>query len=121
MVTIRERCYKFSLAIIGFLRSNEWDKFNMVLVNQLLRSATSIGANVIEAFGSTSRAEFKRYYSIALKSANETIYWLYLIRDSNQFNKHQNLTVLTGECRQIIRLLGASITTLKQKQQGKFT
>lgn len=51
-------------------------------LNQLIRSATSVGANLFEARASSSRLEFKKFYEIALKSANETKYWLCMLRDA---------------------------------------
>lgn len=115
MIPIKDRCYSFSLAVIKFLKSSDWDILNGVLLNQLLRSATSIGANVTEAQGSSSRAEFKRYYEIALRSANESLYWLNLIRDSNALNEHKHLRALIIECTEISKMLGAAVTKLKGK------
>lgn len=114
MIPIKDRCYAFSLGIIKFLRSSEWDRLNMVIANQLMRSATSIGANVTEASNSSSRLEFRRYYEIALKSSNESIYWLNLIRDSNGLNNNKDLSALIIECSEISKMLGASVKKLKQ-------
>lgn len=113
MIPIKERCYAFSIAIIKFLRSTEWDKLNMVLVYQLMRSATSIGANITEAPASSSRTEYRRYFEIALKSCNESIYWLNLIRDSNGLHNHKGLLALITECQEIAKMLGASVKKLK--------
>ena len=63
-----------------FFESGEMDSFSLVVVKQLMRSASSVGANVIEAKNSSSRLEFKRYYEIALKSCNESKYWICLLR-----------------------------------------
>jgi four helix bundle protein len=60
--------------MIKFLRSKKWDSLSLIVVKQLMCAAVSIGANVTEAKNSSSRTEFKRYYEIALKSANETKY-----------------------------------------------
>ncbi|MCC7379224.1 MAG: four helix bundle protein [Chitinophagaceae bacterium] len=78
---IKYRCYQFSLSVIRFLKSGKWDSLSLVMVKQLMRLASSVGANVIEAKNSSTRIEFKRYYEIVLKSCNESKYWICLLRD----------------------------------------
>jgi four helix bundle protein len=73
--------------MIKFLKSKKWDSLSLVIVKQLMRSSVSFGANVTEAKNSSSRLEFKRYYEIALKAANESKYWICLLRDG--FDKHR--------------------------------
>src|SRR3989344_1921429 len=79
---VKVRAYKFSLDIIRFVNQLPNKRAFWVIGDQLLRSATSIGANMIEAQASSSKREFIKFYEISLKSANETKYWLSLIRDS---------------------------------------
>ncbi len=79
---LKYRCYCFSIAIIKFLKELPEKKIYWVIFDQLLRSATSIGANIVEAKSSSSRKDFIKFYEIALKSANETKYWLILIKES---------------------------------------
>jgi len=79
---LRQRCYKFSLDIIAFTDTLPNKRSAWIITDQLIRSATSIGANLIEARASSSRLEFKKFYEIALKSANETKYWLNLLKDT---------------------------------------
>jgi four helix bundle protein len=72
---LKQRCFNFSFQIIQFLKSCPTNQIvAQTLSRQLLRSATSIGANIIEVFGSDSKRDFQRYFTIALKSANETNY-----------------------------------------------
>ena len=80
---IRYRTYHFSLSIIHLINQLPNERVFTILSNQLLRSSTSIGANLIEAKSASSKKDFIKYYEIALKSANETVYWLSLIKDSN--------------------------------------
>lgn len=84
---------------------------------QLLRSATSIGANVIEAQAGRTRKDFTNFYQIALKSANEPKYWLSILKeknkDKNVFNK---IEILLKEAIEISNMLGASLITLKNKK-----
>lgn len=86
----------------------------MVLVHQLMRSATSIGANVSEASGSSSRTEYKRYFEIALKSANESLYWLNLLKDSNEWKQTTQIDELIAECKALGKMLAAAVKKLKQ-------
>ena len=73
---LRKRCFKFSLEIIKITDHLPQKRSAWVITDQLIRSACSIGANLVEAKGSSSRKEFKSFFEISLKSANETTYWL---------------------------------------------
>lgn len=110
---IKYRCYQFSLSVVKFLKSGNWDSLSMVIVKQLMRSASSVGANVIEARNSSSRLEFKRYYEIALKSCNESKYWICLLRDGFD-KKEDNLEKILKEADEISKILAASVIKLKQ-------
>ena len=75
----------------------------------------SIGANVVEATNSSTRTEFKRYYEIALKSGNETKYWLCILRDGFEVDD-EKIKELLKECDEITKILASSIITLKAKK-----
>src|SRR5437868_11471789 len=79
---IRHRCYYFSKEVLLFVKSCRYDKVYTSLFDQLIRSATSIGANLVEGKAGSSRKDWKKFLVIALKSANETKYWLCLIKDT---------------------------------------
>ncbi len=81
---LKTRCYNFSLDVIAFIDTLPNQRSCYIMADQLLRSGTSVGANLVEATASSSRLEFKKYHEIALKSSNETKYWLGLLRDSNK-------------------------------------
>jgi len=108
----QDRCYKFSLGIIKLTNSLPNKRSAWVITDQVIRSATSIGANLIEAKASSSRKEFKNYFQIALKSANETDYWLGLLADSELIEKDKTL-LLRRELGELTNILGKSILTLK--------
>lgn len=111
---LRERCYHFSLQIIESTNTLPNKRSAWVISDQLLRSATSIGANVTEARGSSSRLEYKKFFEIALKSANETVYWLELLRDSRLADRTR-ADALLEEASQLCRMLGASVIKLKRQ------
>jgi len=110
------RTYKFALDIIKLCRSFPEKRVYWVIGDQLLRSGTSIGANVVEAKASSSKKDFIKFYDIALKSANETKYWLCLLRDSDFIEIDSvKLNKLLNEVDEICKMLGKSLITLKNK------
>lgn len=112
---LKYRCYYFSIKIIKFLETLPEKKVYWIISDQLLRSATSIGANIVEAKSSSSKRDFIKYYEIALKSANETKYWLGLLRDATSINKDKVSQPLS-EVEEISKMLGSSLLTLKNKK-----
>lgn len=86
-----------------------------VIGDQLLRAATSIGANIIEAQAASSKRDFIKFFDIALKSANETKYWLAILRDGTNMDK-EKVNFLLNEATELSNILGASLLTLKGKR-----
>ena len=112
---LKYRSYNFSIDIIRFLKELPNEKVFWVISDQLLRSATSVGANIIEAKAASSKRDFIRFYEISLKSANETKYWLGLLRDATDIDK-EPINKLLNEITEIARMLSASIITMKGKR-----
>ncbi|MDE3251240.1 MAG: four helix bundle protein [Bacteroidota bacterium] len=83
------------------------------LFDQLVRSATSIGANVVEGKAGSSKKDWKNYFSIALKSANETKYWLCLIRDTIDVSKTKMEELIT-EANEISKIIASIIVNSNQ-------
>ncbi|HTL06896.1 MAG TPA: four helix bundle protein, partial [Chitinophagaceae bacterium] len=79
---IKHRCFFFAKAVVLFVRDTSIERIYFSLFEQLVRSATSVGANVVEGSAGSSRKDWLKFLIIALKSANETKYWLCLIRDT---------------------------------------
>lgn len=73
--------------VIEFIKISEWEYVYSSMFDQLLRSATSIGANAVEGKAGSSVKDWLKFYAIALKSANETKYWSCLIRDTLNIDK----------------------------------
>ncbi len=113
---VKIRSYKFSLEIIKFVNDLPNKRAFWSIGDQLLRSVTSIGANMIEAKSSSSRREFIKFYEIALKSANEAAYWLSLLQDSYPELKYQCAKLL-AELNEISNMLGSSVLTLKGRKK----
>ena len=86
-IDIKKRAYLYALQKSDFT--------SQVIARQLLRSATSIGANIVEAQASSSKKEFTNFLNHALKSANESKFWLGLLRDSNKASRESVDCLLT--------------------------
>jgi four helix bundle protein len=112
----RERCYNYSISVIKLINDFPEKRVYWTLSDQLLRSATSIGANIVEAKSASSKKDYIKYYEIALKSANETKYWLGLLRDALDIDKNR-IHKLLKETAEIANILAASILTMKGKKQ----
>lgn len=113
-VDLRTRCYKFSLEVIGLTDVLPNKRSAWVIADQLIRAATSIGANLVEARASSSRLEFKKFYEISLKSANETKYWLGLLRDAGLADAGK-VDILLSEVNELANMLAAGVMKLKNK------
>lgn len=112
----KKRCFHFSLAILKHSELIKGNRINWPLIDQLLRSATSIGANIVEGSNSTSKKEFINYFQIALKSASETLYWLALLKETNP--KHaKEITKLINECSELKRLISTIILNTKNNSK----
>lgn len=109
------RAYRFSINIIHFLETLPNKRVYWVITDQLLRSATSIGANIVEAKSASSKKDFIKFYEIALKSGNETKYWLGFLRDATETDKSK-INELLQETNQLSNMLGASLLTMKNKR-----
>jgi four helix bundle protein len=110
----RERCYKFSLEIIKLIERLPNKRSSKIIADQLVRSATSSGANLFEAKASSSRLEFNRFYEVALKSANETKYWLGLLRDTKLVDD-KIISSLLDEVNEIANMIASGVMKLKDK------
>ena len=116
-VDLKKRVYLYSLNIIKFIDNlNNKDLTIQIISKQLLRSATSIGANIIEAQAGSSKKDFTNFFNYALKSANESKFWIGLLRDSNKSDKNK-ANELLQETIELANILAASIITLKGKNK----
>lgn len=110
---IKEWTLEFAVLIIKFSAELKKSKIDLDVISQVRRSGTSIGANVREAKASSSRKELTRFYDIALRSANETDFWLEVISRGYDFESENKKKVKT-ELEQIEKVLGKIIVNLKK-------
>ncbi len=113
----KKRCFEFSLSILKLAEPLRTQRANWILLDQLIRAATSIGANVVEGGNSTSRREFINYFQIALKSAAETLYWLALLKEINE-DKNKKIDEPIQECIEIKKMISTII--LNTKSNSRF-
>ncbi|MDX1651135.1 MAG: four helix bundle protein [Brumimicrobium sp.] len=109
---LSQKSFNFSLAIIALYKQLNKEK-EYVMSKQLLRSATSIGANIYEANYGCSAKDFVYKLTLSRKEANESLYWLQLLQLAKYMNDQQ-AKCLIKECEEIMRILTASIQTAKR-------
>ena len=110
---ISEKSFAFAVRIVKMCRHLRSEKRELVLSQQLLRSGTSIGANVSEAKQAQSRADFIAKMSIALKETAETKYWLRLLHETDDLNEAEFRSVFS-DCSELEKILTSIIKTAKQ-------
>ena len=112
---MRDRAKDFAKAIIFLCRKMKEDRKETVLINQLLRSGTSIGANIHEAQYAQSTKDFISKLEIAQKECYETEYWLELLFETGCIEEN-DYRPIKNDCGAIRRMLISSLTTIKSKE-----
>ena len=115
---LRTRAKALALHVIAVCDKVDTRKGRSVLVNQIVRSATSVGANIHEANYASSKADFINKFHIALKECAETEYWIEMMTGCNAISQ-ETAQLLLQECGIIRRMLVRSITTAKSKKEDR--
>jgi four helix bundle protein len=113
---ISKKSFQFALKIIRIYQTLTIDYKEYVLSKQMLRSGTSIGANVAESGAAYSRKEFEFKLSLAYKEARETSYWLRLIFASKYLNE-SNYIELKKDVDELQKIIGSTLVTLRKQQK----
>ena len=111
----KRRLYGFVLKLISFLDKLPKDRITQVIIDQLMRSGTSIIGNYIEAQASSSRKDFTNFFNHSLKSANESKLWIAILRDTKKSSTEESKWFL-GELDEISNIFGSSILKLRGKK-----
>ena len=111
---IKIKSFLFAVRVVNLYKFLTEDKREFIISKQLLRSGTSIGANVREAEHAESKADFIHKLSISLKEANETEYWLELLNETNYLSSSDYISI-QNDIKEILKLLTSIIKTSKQK------
>jgi four helix bundle protein len=110
---ILDKSYAFALRIIKLCRHLQHEKQEFILSKQIMRSGTSIGANIEEAEGGYSRREFIAKLQISYKEIRETHYWLRLLRDSGILEDKLAKSFLT-DCEELKRIIVSILKSIKE-------
>ena len=112
---LRDKSKSFAKEIVFLCRQLRENNIEGVLINQLLKSGTSVGANVHEAQYAQGTKDFISKFEIALKECNESEYWLELLYETNSLAESE-FKDFHNKCIELRRMLVSSVTTLKTKQ-----
>ena len=110
---VQDKSFAFAIRIVNLSKYLQSEKKEFVLSKQVLRSGTSIGANLSEAQQAQSRADFTSKLNIALKEATETQYWLRLLHATGYLDSHEFESPYC-DCDELVKILVTSIKTIKQ-------
>ena len=111
---IQQKSFLFAIRIINLYKYLIQDKKEFVLSKQILRSGTSIGANIEESIGGQSEKDFLSKISISYKEARETIYWLKLLKET-EYIKNEEFESLFYDAEEICKILGSIQIAIKRK------
>lgn len=111
---VQEKSFEFSVRIVNLYKFLKEQKSERVMSKQLLRSGTSIGANIVEATASYSDSDFSAKLSIARKEAAETIYWLKLLARTGYITETQLASILP-ETESLLKMLSSIVLTMRKK------
>jgi four helix bundle protein len=114
---VQQKSYAFAVRIVKLCRHLAATRREHVLSKQVLRAGTSIGANVEEAIGAQSTADFLARMSIAYKEARETLYWLRLLRDTDYLTRSEFDSIHPG-AEELCRIIASIQTTTKRRQKA---
>lgn len=111
----KKRLYSFVLFLIRIIETLPNDRIGRIIGDQLLRSGTSILSNYIEGYSASSKKEFTNYFSISLKSTNESKVWVAILRDTKKVTI-ENAKKLLYELEELSKIFASSILTLRGKR-----
>ncbi|MBK7705293.1 MAG: four helix bundle protein [Acidobacteria bacterium] len=114
---LRDKSYRFALRIVRLNRFLNEEKKEFVLSKQILRSGTSIGANVVEGGRAESKPDFVHKLSVSLKESFETEYWLNLLKDGEYLSANQAESLIS-DCNELKKMLISSIKTAKREHSS---
>jgi four helix bundle protein len=109
---IQIKSYAFAIKIVIICKFLQAQKKEYILSKQLIRSGTSIGANIEEAIGGQSRKDFFAKLTISYKEARETKYWIRLLTDTNYLTKEQTAPLLE-DIEELLRIIGSIQKTIR--------
>lgn len=116
---LEERTAVFGESIVELCKGMKRDAIGTVLIKQVIRSGTSIGANYSEANNASSRRDFRNKIYIAKKETQETIYWLRMLKKDID-NNHQKIDLIRQECMELLLIFQKITSTIDKKDRSKL-
>jgi four helix bundle protein len=108
-----QRLYKFAKEIVRISDEYSVGNSSQVIARQLIRSGTSVTANIIESNGASTKKDYINFYSHSLKSAHETVFWLSLSKDTRKLSA-RDADPIIREAKEIASIIAASIKTMRK-------
>lgn len=115
---VKEKSFSFALRVVKLAKYLQEEKREFVLSKQVLRSGTAIGALVREAEHAESKADFTHKMNIALKEANETLYWLDMLHQS-EYIADQSFASIRADSEELVKLLVSIVKTSRERAHAK--
>lgn len=115
-LTVSRKSRHFAVRVVRLYQHLTTEKKEHVLSKQLLRSGTSIGANIAESECAFSRKDFLAKMYIAFKECNETLYWLELLRDTDYLTEAEYTSICT-DCRELYKMLASITKTIRETEK----
>jgi len=112
---LRKRIYRWIIRLIKFTDTLPQDTSSKIIASQLIDSGTGVGSNYVEAQAGSSKKDFINFLHISLKCANESKFWLAILKDLRKGNQKE-LEWLLQEITEIANILGASLLTVKNRK-----
>jgi len=112
---VKAKSFEFAIRVVELYKFLTTEKKEFVMSKQLLRSGTSIGANIREAMNGESTADFIHKFAIAQKEADETLYWLELLNETGFINRGM-FDSIHGACEELLKIIKSIILTSKGKK-----
>jgi four helix bundle protein len=112
---IQEKCFSFSVLIVGLCKYLKEKKQDYIISKQLLRSGTSIGANVEEGIGCQTKKDFYFRLTIAYKEARESFYWLKILKETKMIEP-SIIDQPISKCEEILKIIGTILKTIRKQQ-----
>jgi len=112
---IQKKSYEYAIRIVNLFKYLKEEKKEFVLAKQLLRSGTSIGANIEESIGAASRTDFNHKMRLAYKEARETHYWIRILKDTDYINSKQSESLL-NDIEEILKIIASILKNLQEQK-----
>jgi four helix bundle protein len=106
---VQQRVFQFALDVIDLCNHLPQTEANKIIIRQIIRSVTSIGANIEEALGAFTKNDFTYTMNVAKKESRETNYWLRIISESNPISVRNNMKKILLEGEEIVKILSATV------------